>query len=1205
MTTTTASASTSSSASTSPTSLSLGSVSTTEASKHGHVDQPKVHPRPDKSVSTPSSRSPSRTPSQQRQPTPESPRKCTACTQRRPHQHHNHNNTPDSPQHQQQQHISFGRPTRPLQGRVLMDQDEPMRRPRGNSSSSTAGSRSSSTASSSSSSSNSVSSFSRAPLDRKRPLTSTTSSTTTTTTPHTASVTLPPATERPRWVGAWSTSASSPTSSSTGSPSTCKIAAAPYPSASTHASQQQQQHQRRQSFSSRSSSHMTDHGVDTSPNNKSRHARTPLEEPRSAPFSPAGAGLRATRVTVNASAASSSSSSSSSLTTTATGATTAAATTTTTTTPTTTTTTAATILGARDDLDQDQGKKKRIPTKFARGRSASIAACAKQQQQQQLESLPLHEQQQQEQRHGRPMHESRLHSRHLSTDIKAKDKPMRRGTVVDQQKQQVQQQQQKVRRTAQTEKSNSLVSQGQQQQQQRDQCMHQNAPVPNCQETLPAITTDNLSKDAIPQETGVNEVCQDKAAPMPLVQVAISIAPADDPATPPPLRSPPPVETSPALIRRFLLKEATAAAAASAAASAPSAVATAQPSMPRTTVALSSFENATLTQECISTAAAWTPSSDQPDTAKASSAILQQDESASAMTTTVSSAAVLDPISTSLTPRPLVAPTSSAPQLSAAHIMVSRIVAKSKRRRSLGDLVNIMSKKTREYIPHPRTGSSSGTCQQQDTMATADTRSTTGRRSVSETTPCSPTTHVSTLESFPKHASSSSLRIQYLRDFFRSGPSTPATHARSASVADALIGREKNGRSDYGSTSEERRRDPATSPVMETITTTTTTCQTRPSDHTPATTNGPHRISESASSSRRSSFMALLPGLSLNPPRLWVTTTAVAAVSGQNHSNPATPLSHHSTQQQPQPQQQQSHSQNGSQFSSSSFKTHSTTSSACPSPVLDKRIHAIAQPCSSSSSSSTSASSSNADFNAPGYRDQAMLTLPRPVFCVAQRGGGGGQDYSAGRSDRRPSPLPSLTSVNAIWKDQLVHDPYRPDESYPAQEPNNKNNTNTNHNHSTSNGPTTSDGSQSHASRSRRGSSINIVPAAADDDDNNNNNHKNDARSSSSAAGSGVGVPLETTGRWPWAQLDKNQWNTTFLSAHRGLLLMPPTYSPADEMSDPMAAYSFDGRPQSLLGAAGSSLEDGNCLHLRFGGAATSLESTSLAGSRMSANVYY
>ncbi|KAF9938053.1 hypothetical protein BGZ67_000623 [Mortierella alpina] len=355
----------------------------------------------------------------------------------------------------------------------------------------------------------------------------------------------------------------------------------------------------------------------------------------------------------------------------------------------------------------------------------------------------------------------------------AKDKPMRRGTVGDQQQRQEQQQEQKVRRTAQTEKSNSLVSQGQQQQQQqkREQCMQQDALVRSSQESSSTIPADNLSKDCSQQETE-DEACQEKAVPipMPLVQVAISFTPADDPT--PPLCSPPPVRTSPALIRRFLAKEVVAAA------SAPNAVAIAQPSMPKTTVALSSFETATLTQECTSTAAAWSPSGDQ-ETMYASGALQQVEFATAAL-----SSAALDPASTSNTTRPPIAPLSSS-QLSAAQIMVSRIVEKNKRRRSLGDLVNIMSKKTRDYIPHARTNSSSSSgAHQQDTTA-ADTKSA-GRRSLSET-PCSPT-HVSTLESFPKHSSTSSLRIQYLRDFFRSGSST-AAHARSASVAEVLIGR--------------------------------------------------------------------------------------------------------------------------------------------------------------------------------------------------------------------------------------------------------------------------------------------------------------------------------------------------------------------------------------------------------------------------------
>ncbi|KAF9288118.1 hypothetical protein BGZ68_000806 [Mortierella alpina] len=365
------------------------------------------------------------------------------------------------------------------------------------------------------------------------------------------------------------------------------------------------------------------------------------------------------------------------------------------------------------------------------------------------------------------MHEPRQHSRHLSTDIKAKDKPMRRGTVGDQQQHQ---QQQQVRRTAQTEKNSSLVSQGQQQQQQKELCMQQDAPVQGCQAKPSSTTAVNSSQDSSPQQTG-DETCQEKAAVVPLVQVTISTLPADDPT--PPLCSLSPVETSPALIRRFLVKEANAAA------STPSAVAIAQPSMPRTTVALSSFDDATLTQECTSTAAAWSPSCDR-DTVNVSST-QQQDDSP----TTTLSIAVPESVSTSITTRPLATP-SSSPQLSAAQIMVSRIVEKNKRRRSLGDLMNIMSKKTRGQVPQPRaSASASGTgALQQDTMA-ADAKSG-GRRSVSET-PCSPT-HVSTLESFPKHSSTSSLRIQYLRDFFRSGPST-AAHARSASVAEVLIGR--------------------------------------------------------------------------------------------------------------------------------------------------------------------------------------------------------------------------------------------------------------------------------------------------------------------------------------------------------------------------------------------------------------------------------
>ena len=231
--------------------------------------------------------------------------------------------------------------------------------------------------------------------------------------------------------------------------------------------------------------------------------------------------------------------------------------------------------------------------------------------------------------------------------------------------------------------------------------------------------------------------------------------------------------------------------------------------------------------------------------------------------------------------------------------------------------------------------------------------------------------------------------------------------------------------------------------------------------------------------------MALLPGLHRNPPRPWVAT---AAASGQD-SNPGTPQSRSTRQ----------HSSEDGSRSPSSSRTHSNTSSACPSPVLN-RTH-VAQPGYTST-----------DFDAPACRDQ-MLTLPRPVHCLARRG----QD-TVGRAER-PSPLPSLTSVNAIWKNQLMQGNFIQDESCPSQEPNNSNSNGNN-----------SCCSSSSSNGSSRGSSDHVPDG------------DNEQQASSSA--------LETTSRGPWAQLDKDKWNTTFLSAHRGLLLMPPTYSPADEMGD-------------------------------------------------------
>ncbi|KAG0211040.1 hypothetical protein BGX28_008610 [Mortierella sp. GBA30] len=657
--------------------------------------------------------------------------------------------------------------------------------------------------------------------------------------------------------------------------------------------------------------------------------------------------------------------------------------------------------------------------------------------------------------------------------------------------------------------------------------------------------------------------------------------------------------SSPALIRRFLLNEPTTGPITTSSGSQRLHHRSSYPTLTRTTpTAALSLETATLTHECSSNTA-WDLVCNRSIHDFSS---LQGEEQvvSSTLATTVDHPEPEMPTSPNSPITVVAGPGTgygsvsvigNGTQLSAAQIMVSRIVENSKRRRSLGELMCIMSKKTRAYLPSPRSSIES----QEDSrgittaavLSSAETKTLLSRKSISEA-PLSPSSlHVSSLESFPRHSSStSSLRIQYIKDFFRSGSSTTTTavtaaptttvQARSTLAVDASNGRETR-RLD-GTTSSEYRldhqraftdrvikeeEDEEKQEEQEEKPSRALLRKERSSEFASLSSVGTaprtplHSVTKSNLSSRQNTLLTLLPTIHRNPSRLRITTpTDTPSPPSAQSSTPGTPLNNQWTT---------TYNTNFDHASlqSLSSKNNSNASSVCPSPVV-----VVGMPhCTVDNNNNNKSNLDSRD------QDQALI-LQRPVYIPRKKNEGYNNNssctasvYSASSSSSSSSPplLPSLTSVNAIWEDPFSPGNFPHDEGYPSQEPNNTHNNNVDNNTS----------------------------ATVSHNDNNNINVTYDSLSATE------------TGRWPWTQLTKDKWNATFLSAHRGLLLLPPTYSPASEMEDPIAIY---GRSHTIA-IGGSSLEDGNCMNVRFGGGgagvATSMESNSLAGSRISVNPYF
>ncbi|KAG0250583.1 hypothetical protein BG011_008224 [Mortierella polycephala] len=247
--------------------------------------------------------------------------------------------------------------------------------------------------------------------------------------------------------------------------------------------------------------------------------------------------------------------------------------------------------------------------------------------------------------------------------------------------------------------------------------------------------------------------------------------------------------------------------------------------------------------------------------------------------------------------------------------------------------------------------------------------------------------------------------------------------------------------------------------------------------------------------------------------------------------------------------------------SQNSSGTHSNVSSACPSPTIQQRIH---------SSSNVPIVQSPHAQQKKNASDEALATT------TAQRGQRHVQErqemsscntsevsIATAKPAKRPALLPSMTMVNEIWHDHQPTGQKTAHEqgAYPTQQPN------------------TAQAGETTTSSFR------------------NTNESSE---------------------WPWMHPEKDKWNTTFVSAHKGLLLMPPTYSPASEMDDPIASYdqSPSGAPVSVAvitaiagdtiaadaGAHGS-LEAG--VGARFGGPVGSLENNGLVGSKVSGHTYF
>ncbi|KAF9107830.1 hypothetical protein BGX29_004669 [Mortierella sp. GBA35] len=504
-------------------------------------------------------------------------------------------------------------------------------------------------------------------------------------------------------------------------------------------------------------------------------------------------------------------------------------------------------------------------------------------------------------------------------------------------------------------------------------------------------------------------------------------------------------------------------------------------------------------------------------------------------------------------------------------------ITSNSRRHSMGSLVDIVTNKARMYLsPSNKSEEGQTTLGGRRTTSSSlgysplsasdDNSSRPHRNSISDplAPPPLPPQHqpnlnqrhqqvvrVSSIESFPRHPSASNLRIQSLRDLFRSSSSSSAS-ASASSNSNSLTSTPNHSRT----------------PTVESV--------VDPNHHHGANTN---------SSVRRNSFKDFLPSFTTKAAAPPATTAAAVSLPAEDDgsstsSSSSSTITHHRSE------------TNGSATSNST-----TGSSPCPSPVLRKlgsrsSLALIAPPLvlpqvkhspklasatilsltnDDSSDVNTTASSSSSSAQPNTNNNNNNLTLRRPRFQVLPPSA-----TNSSPNNNKPSPLPSFTVVNEIWTDPTTNTFHQlpgvlltPSLPFPLTLP--------------------------------------IPPFDKYSIATSNNNAATQFATATNGTARAIGGESV---EWPWTHMnptDRDKWPTAFhISAqHGGLLALPPTYSPGSEL-DEATALSLTARTHSgniMLDYGSSVMEP--CWY--FGGGGESVQS-SLAGSRVSTgagSLYY
>ncbi|KAF9924964.1 hypothetical protein FBU30_005180 [Linnemannia zychae] len=540
------------------------------------------------------------------------------------------------------------------------------------------------------------------------------------------------------------------------------------------------------------------------------------------------------------------------------------------------------------------------------------------------------------------------------------------------------------------------------------------------------------------------------------------------------------------------------------------------------------------------------------------------------------------------------------------------------RRHSMGSLVDIMANKARSYLS-PRTNeeksnsavSNSSGRRMSSTLSAGGTTAIAARSQRNsicgplaplpplppthqQTNPNPQVVRVSSIESFPRHPSSSSnLRIQSLRDLFRSSASSSTASGGSGANSAA--------------TTPSHSRTPTVDSTAD------------------VNSHGTNK-NNSASGTRRNSLMDFFSSNSKPQPNTASDDDRSAIITS---SSTSTVTRHRSET-------------NGSVVSTS------TTSSMAYAPSVSKKLGSrpplsvIAPPLvvpqvkqspklthasllsltsndndarSSTSSSSSTTSSSSDPLRRPKYQ---VLTTPS---SSTNNTSSNSVDHGSTHG-YKPSPLPSFTVVNEIWMDPTTHTFHQlpgvlltPSLPFPLTLPILP----------TSSSNASLNSSSTSVTATATTTTLPPPPLSATTTTTSSATTTTTTTTTTQPAQSSQALLPTTEGiEWPWSNMnpnDRDKWPTAFHIAAQqgGILALPPTYSPGSEL-DEVSALSLSRTNSNMIDYGSSVMEpryyfgtgglgnEGRQGGYYGSGSGNESVPNSLAGSRMSAgggSLYY